>query len=455
MKILRMAAAAALVWSATTAHGDVALVGNACDAGWDCDVPELFGDAGNSTWVWEGLLKGGEDFKFIGNPGSWNSWVPATGNVTVYGDNTYALAWYTGSNGVADNKFRMSEDTYVRITVNTSAKTVKFERAGFFITGKALVGGWDNTAGQPVFDSEWTGFLYGADDDASDVHDFKILSKRGAWMPCWNAATANEELTDGDHTIIYNSGSNGVADNKFVVSKSGRYTLRITLDNGKDVLSVKRLADPDLRGAFHARTGLMMMAYDENAQQLTFRRLPERLYIGTGSDDCQELERTAEGDFEGKRVLLFPGKYVLSGSTSDWNGEAFGPVRNVNLAGGGTDAVVPFVRDGASFEVTQEGYYSIVAKLASSSQWGGVTYASAPMVHGELLEPTGVDDIAGSDADAFTVTARDGVITVVADAPVAVYSLSGACISRSAVTRVQPGVYLVTVGSVTTKVISK
>ena len=29
MKILRMAAAAALVWSATTAHGDVALVGNA------------------------------------------------------------------------------------------------------------------------------------------------------------------------------------------------------------------------------------------------------------------------------------------------------------------------------------------------------------------------------------------------------------------------------------------
>ena len=147
MKILRMAAAAALVWSATTAHGDVALVGNACDAGWDCNVPELFEDAGNGTWVWQGLLKGGEDFKFIGNPGSWNSWVPASGNVTVTGDNTYALAWYNGSNGVADNKFRLDKDTYMRITVNTGKQTVKFEHAGFFITGKALRGGWNNTAG--------------------------------------------------------------------------------------------------------------------------------------------------------------------------------------------------------------------------------------------------------------------------------------------------------------------
>ncbi len=455
MKILRMAAAAALVWSATTAHGDVALVGNACDAGWDCNVPELFEDAGNGTWVWQGLLKGGEDFKFIGNPGSWNSWVPASGNVTVTGDNTYALAWYNGSNGVADNKFRLDKDTYMRITVNTGKQTVKFEHAGFFITGKALRGGWNNTAGEPVFDSEWTGFLYGADDDPGDVHDFKILASRGAWEPCWNAATANEELTEGDHIIRYNSGSNGVADNKFIVSKSGRYTLHITLNNGSDVLTVKRLADPDLRGAFHARNGLMMMAYDESAQQLSFRHLPERLYIGTGSDNCQELERTAEGDFRAERILLTPGKYVLSGNPADWNGAAFGPVNNTNLQGGGTDAIVPFVRDGAGFEVTQEGYYSLVAKLASSSQWGGVTYASVPMVHGELLEATAAPDITGSETAPFAITVRDNVISVTADAPVAVYNLSGACISRSAVTGVQPGVYLVVVGSVTSKVLVK
>ena len=75
----------------TGAYGDVGLVGDACEAGWNRDIPELFDDAGNGMWTWEGFLSGGKEFKFIGNVGTWDAWVPENAGTVVSGSCVHKL----------------------------------------------------------------------------------------------------------------------------------------------------------------------------------------------------------------------------------------------------------------------------------------------------------------------------------------------------------------------------
>ena len=119
----------------TGAYGDVGLVGDACEAGWNRDIPELFDDAGNGIWTWEGFLSGGKEFKFIGNVGTWDAWVPENAGTVVSGSCVHKLNYYTAKNGVADNKFRLAADAYVRITVNTNEHTARFEYPYFYLCG--------------------------------------------------------------------------------------------------------------------------------------------------------------------------------------------------------------------------------------------------------------------------------------------------------------------------------
>lgn len=438
----------------TGAYGDVGLVGDACEAGWNRDIPELFDDAGNGMWTWEGFLSGGKEFKFIGNVGTWDAWVPENAGTVVSGSCVHKLNYYTAKNGVADNKFRLAADAYVRITVNVNEHTARFEYPYFYLCGTATRNGWDNANAEPVFGMEWTGMLYGS---ADEVRDFKILQLRGKWTPCWNAAASNEELTDGDHVIRYNTGNNGVSDHKFRVTASGLYTLKITFSESGDRLSVSRAAAPDLRGAFRANPGLMMVAYDNNASQAWFGRIPQQLYIGTGASGSKELPRIGEGDFEGE-VQLEPGRYHLSGNLRDWSAGCFSPVGDVPLNGGSTEAIVPYDNDGGYFVVAQEGRYFIKAHLANASEWGGVLYPGTPSVSGVLEQTDGIDAV-GTDADGHnaTVSAANGVITVTGhgNAPVAVYNIAGVKLGSTPQTRVAPGVYIVAVGDKLTKIAVK
>ncbi|MFT3752849.1 MAG: SusF/SusE family outer membrane protein [Paludibacter sp.] len=106
-----------------------------------------------------------------------------------------------------------------------------------YLIGGATPNGWNNGSAQKMTLVEstaesavftWTGVL--------TQSDFKFINLLNTWMPCFNAATANEAVVLGQtHSLVYNTNNNAI-DYKFIIGQTGVYT--VTVDLKKLTMSV-------------------------------------------------------------------------------------------------------------------------------------------------------------------------------------------------------------------------
>jgi hypothetical protein len=114
-----------------------------------------------------------------------------------------------------------------------------------YLIGGATPNAWDNgnaqkmtlvesTAQSAIF--TWTGAL--------TASDYKFINALYTWMPCFNAATANESVVLGQtHSLVYNQNNNAI-DYKFTIGIAGNYT--VTVDLKKLTMVVTQAAQSEI-----------------------------------------------------------------------------------------------------------------------------------------------------------------------------------------------------------------
>jgi len=114
-----------------------------------------------------------------------------------------------------------------------------------YLIGGATPNGWDNGKAQKMTLVEsttesavftWTGTL--------TASDYKFINAQNTWMPCFNAATANESVVLGKtHSIVYNENNNAI-DYKFTIAATGNYT--VTVDLKKLIMVVTQAVQSEI-----------------------------------------------------------------------------------------------------------------------------------------------------------------------------------------------------------------
>ncbi len=420
------------------------LVGQAAPCGWDEKLPEQMTYLAEGLFIWDGWLSEG-DFKFLNHAGSWDGSIVADDeNKTFESEQRLTLVDNT-SNQHYDFKFYNTRPGYVRIIADLKARTVLFRRPVASLIGEAVCG-WNDVRDQiPVFaDDEghvtWTGMLRRG--------EIKFLADGGSdWAPCYNAPWEGEYLIDGSHMLVHNyadtDADGNFVDFKYNIQRAGRYTLnfRITPETGHGSLDVTRAPEPELAGAFTAASGRYLVALNYAGRYLHASPLPSRLYIGTSGADCTQLTSDGAGRFAATVTLNAGSYYKLASDPADWHGTAYSPDTDVDITTA-TANVAPM--HGYSYTVPATGQYSITADFTGS----------APFLYARYVEGTTL--IAGPTQQAAAVMADGHDIVVTGEyRDITVSNLAGVVISHSPRTAVSPGIYIVKVDSLITKIAVK
>lgn len=178
----------------------------------------------------------GKTFKFIDNRGEWNAvnyWIPAEAQqdgdkTVVIPGNTYSAKTCNDTDGtLVDAFWRVKEDGYYRVTLNTNDNTVKIEmiNAPKFDAGEVTslhllglaAGSFDSNAPVEMEKEEegvfsWTGPLdYGTEDgDPNHANkQFKFCTSTGDWDKVWYLVPAearqdNDIITLSETTTMQN-----------------------------------------------------------------------------------------------------------------------------------------------------------------------------------------------------------------------------------------------------------
>ncbi|MGM9845266.1 MAG: hypothetical protein ACI30K_03450 [Muribaculaceae bacterium] len=465
--------------TATAGYSNIYIVGDAVpECGWDRGKAQSLTNTGAGTFVFEGMLGKGQ-FKFTPNcypyqSGSYHedynstgystSFVAKTENESIndgYGD-AHGVDYYDYSTG-SDYKFYNNTPGYYRLVLSIpdgNAWSLRVYQPMLYIIGGAAPGGWSLDKAIAVFadgggslsKATWSGTLRRG--------DLKFVTTSADFTPCYCASSADEALTAGSHRLVYNSGSNGVEDHKFKVTRDGLYTLSLDISDAANAsMTVASAAEPALAGGYVLGEGNYVVgvktAAADGARHLYTAPVPRTLYVYNYFDanDHRQMSRTADGVFTAIAELKQGSWYKFVYDLDAPAATAFAPVGgDVTLGSEPTRNIMPL--DGNSYIVDADGWYKITVDFYDrGSEWGGVRYAVSPVV--TAVPAAGIDDAAG---EAITITAADRVITVCgADAatPIVVCNLAGAVVGTTATTAVAPGVYIVAAGSVIKKLVVK
>lgn len=414
------------------------MVGPAATAGvWTPDLPEEMVSIGHGIFIYDGYLGEGE-FKFINKLGDYNSSLVADNeNQQVQSGHTYILVDNTSGKNW-DFKFWNPEAGECRIIacMSSNPMTLSFRRPAVLLIGSA-VRGWSSVSENiPVFADddgvvEWTGLL--------QAGEIKFLTGNG-WSPCYNAQIYNDPLTDGYHAMSYNA--NGENDHKFIVERSGRYTLRFNLQEPS--VTVTSHAGPSLAGKFTARPGRYVVAADRNGRNLYFGAIPTQLYIRSLDGRTDKLEPVARngGKFSGKVYLEAGNYYKLYSDETCLDKNCFSPNTDVDISSSTTYNVAPM--HGNSYTVSDSGYYNVTVDFSGN----------APSVMARPVVVTGVDDTVGDDNVKVSVSNRN-IIVIGEYGNITVTDIFGRVVSTASHTTVSPGIYMVTVDLKTFKILVK
>ncbi len=407
----------------------------ATDGVWTPDLPEEMVSIGYGTFIWDGCLGEGE-FKFLNRLGDYSSSLVAENeNQPVYSDNIYTLVDNSSGQNRYDFKFWNPEAGQCRIIVNMASDpmTLSFRRPAVQMVGSAVRGWGSPSLNIPVFADdegavEWTGLL--------QAGEIKFLSGNG-WSPCYNAPFYNEAFTDGYHSMVYNA--NGEDDNKFIVPRTGRYTLRFNLHEPS--VTVTSHPGPSLEGKFTAPAGRYVVAADRNGRQLHFGAVPSRLFVGSLDGDVAELPASTAGSgvFSGKVYLEEDNYYKLYADEACSDRYCFSPNTDVDISAGATCNVAPM--HGYSYTVGSTGCYDLTADFSGA----------APKVSATPIVSGADETVAGGNVK-VSVNGRN--ITVVGEYDnIVVSDLCGRVISTAPTTAVLPGIYVVAVDFKTFKIV--
>lgn len=413
------------------------IVGPAATAGeWTAELPEEMVSIGTGTFIWDGYLEEGE-FKFLNQLGDYNSSIVAAAeNQNVESGQTYTLIDNTSGQGNADYKFWNPQAGECRIIANiaSSPMTLSFRRPVVQMVGSAVRGWGSPSLNIPVYADnegvvEWTGLL--------QAGEIKFLVGND-WSPCYNATSHEAPFGDGTHEMVYNA--NGENDYKFIVPRTGRYTLQF--DISAPTVTVTSHSGPSLSGSFTASAGRYVVAADREGRNLYFGAVPQSLYIQ--SYDGTTTALTAGGSngdvFTGVVFMKNSNYYKLYADAACSSDKCFSPNVDEEISAEATYNVAPM--HGYSYTVSQTGFYDVVVDFS-----GGRPLISA------TRNLTGVDDVT-ADSVEVVVNGRDIVVEGDYDS-ISIVDVSGRVVSTAARTIVAPGIYLVVVDSKTYKLAVK
>lgn len=407
----------------------------ATDGQWTPDLPEEMVSIGYGTFIWDGYLGEGE-FKFLNRLGDYNSSLVAENEgQRVESGQTYTLVDNSSGQGRYDFKFWNPEAGECRIIANMSVNpmTLKFRRPVMLMVGTAVRGWGSPSQNIPVFADdegvvEWTGLL--------QTGEIKFLAGNN-WSPCYNAPAHDEPFTDGSHGLVYNE--NGENDHKFIVPRSGRYTLRFNMQEPS--VTISSHAGPSLGGAFTAARGRYVVAADRNGRHLYFGAVPERLFVRSLDGKVTPLQAAGSdgGRFSGQVYMEKGNYYKLYADESCPEEYCFSPNTDVDISSGATGNVAPM--HGNSYTVGQTGNYNVLVDFS-----GNTPSVSA------MMNVTGTENITDDSNIRVSVDGHD----IVVDGEyghVSVADVYGRVISTSGRTSVSPGIYIVVVDLKTFKLI--
>lgn len=324
------------------------IVGPVATAGvWTADLPEEMVSIGTGTFIWDGYLEEGE-FKFLNQLGDYNSSIVAEAeNQNVESGQTYTLVDNTSGQGNADYKFwnPQAGECHIIANIASNPMTLSFRRPVVQMVGSAVRGWGSPSLNIPVYAEdeglvEWTGLL--------QAGEIKFLAGND-WSPCYNATSHETPFTAGTHELVYNA--NGENDYKFIVPRTGRYTL--LFDLSVPSVTVTLHSGPSLSGAFTVSAGRYLVAADRDGRNLYFGAVPQSLYIQ--SYDGKTTALTAGGSngdvFTGVVYMGSRNYYKLYSDAACSADKCFSPNVDVEISSDASYNIAPM--HGYSYTVPQ------------------------------------------------------------------------------------------------------
>ncbi|MDR1683206.1 MAG: SusF/SusE family outer membrane protein [Candidatus Symbiothrix sp.] len=224
------------------------IIGNAIDTEWDLGSAPEMTEIAEGIFLWRGALYSTGEFKFITEHG-WNNTLNAVdGDKELETGKRYALSYRLLESDFGDSKFKVTESGNYMIVVDFNAMKLKFMPYNYeqlYIAGSATNpdGQWSVEEAGCIFEMtkttdnqfEWTGQLYHTNNGTEnlDPGQFKFLTSVD-----WGASIAyNEEASENIavemETDYILSAHTGYRDNKFIVTESDEYKVRVDLNTMK------------------------------------------------------------------------------------------------------------------------------------------------------------------------------------------------------------------------------
>lgn len=206
-------------------------VGSATPKGWDLDNADMMiqSDADPFIFTYSAVLNAGGEFK-IATAKDWGAefYRPTVADAPVTHSEVQLSA------GDPDNKWKISDAGFYKVTLNVREMTISFDQVNLYLIGDAGPNGWNIGSPEPMTKNgavyTYTGPL--------TPGELKISKFTGDWCDGeWiNAASPDQEITNG--TYITTQGCNG-PDNKWRVTDAtaGDYTISIDLSSGEMIIT--------------------------------------------------------------------------------------------------------------------------------------------------------------------------------------------------------------------------
>lgn len=228
------------------------LIGDATEGGWNYVKGTELTRVEDGVFIWSGYLttEGGNEFKFLNEPGTWDKTInPVDGDVTFVAGTEYKLNFRPTEGSPKDYKFKVVKAGryYMLVNLNTMKITIDYadpDLSELYLVGSACEAGWSAENALAMTEVEegiftWTGIL-----SLDGGNEFKFLNKKGAWSKTLNPLeSAVDFMTNTEYKLNFRPLESSPYDFKFKLTDAGEYTIDVNLNDMTMIVELNRSAE--------------------------------------------------------------------------------------------------------------------------------------------------------------------------------------------------------------------